>query len=96
MNVILTEPVEISLRTLGEEGRRIVGAWFDHLKNWETDEYVRSHSHQLDSNDNVYVLKTSTDIRIFFRLKKPDIVVLDIARKATIMGVGRVSEHSGS
>jgi len=93
MNVILTQPVDIALRTLGEEDRRNVMAWLDHLKNWENDDFLRSHSHKLNPEDNVYVLKASADIRIFFRLEKSDIVILDIARKATIVSSGRIAEH---
>jgi hypothetical protein len=47
VNVSLTPPVEIALRTLGEEDRRRVSAWFDHLKNWRTDAFVREHSQKL-------------------------------------------------
>lgn len=93
MNVILTQPVEIALHTLGEDDRRNVTAWFDHLRNWENDEFVREHSQKLSSGENVYVLKTSTDIRIFFRLEKFDIVVLDIARKSTIVSSGHIAGH---
>src|SRR3712207_4863681 len=85
MNVVLTQPVEIALRTLGEEDRRQVSAWLDHLKNWENDPFVREHSHKLASSEDVYVLRTNTDIRIFFALQQGRIVVLDIARKATLM-----------
>jgi mRNA-degrading endonuclease RelE of RelBE toxin-antitoxin system len=92
MNVIQTPPVEIALRTLGDEDRQRVSAWFDHLGNWEKDAYVREHSQKLNSAENVYVLKTSGDIRIFFRLEQDRIVILDIATKATILSSGHVSE----
>ena len=90
MNVIMTQPVDIALASLGEEDRRQVMAWLDHLKNWETDSYVRAHSQRLNPIENVYVLKTSTDIRIFFQLEKNTITVLDIARKATLARFGQV------
>ena len=84
MQVDLTEPVTIALRTLGEDERRRVSSWFDHLKNWENDEFVRSNSHRLASDKNVYVLRTSSDLRIFFTFIDGNIVVLDIARKDAI------------
>jgi hypothetical protein len=93
MNVILTQPVEIALRTLDEDDRRRVVAWLDCLKNWETDDYVRKRSHQLNPDEDVYVLKTSTDIRIFFRLEPDAIAVLDIARKETILRSGAGAEQ---
>jgi mRNA-degrading endonuclease RelE of RelBE toxin-antitoxin system len=92
MNVIQTPPVEIALRTLGEEDRRRVSAWFGHLRNWEKDAFVREHSQKLHSTGDVYVLKTSDDFRIFFRLEQDRIVILDIATKATIVSSGHTSE----
>ena len=80
MNVIQTPPVEIAVRTLSEEDRLKVWAWFDHLANWENDSFVREHSEKLPSRSNVYVLKTSNDgLRIFFRLDEDQIEILDIA-----------------
>ncbi len=96
MNVITTQPVDIALRTLGEDNRRNVLAWLDHLKNWENDDCVRDHSHKLNSAENVYVLKTSSDYLIFFRLEQPDIVVLDIATKDTIAKFRHVAGHGRS
>ena len=66
MNVILTQPVEIALRSLSDEDRRKISAWLDHLKNWENDSFVRDRSHPLESNEGVYVLRTNTDLRVFF------------------------------
>ncbi len=92
MKVVQTAPVEIALRTLGEDERRKVRAWLDHLANWEKDPFVREHSQQLNPPDNVYVLKTSSDLRIFFSLEEDRIVVLDIATKATILSSGHIAE----
>ena len=96
MNVVLTQPVEIALRTLGPEERRQVSAWLDHLKNWENDPFVREHSHKLESAEGVYVLRTSSDFRIFFELHEDQIVVLDIATKATLMKFGRLAGQGHS
>jgi len=86
MNVIQSPAVDIVMRSLGEENRRQIAAWFDHLRNWEKDSLVRIHAEQLPSFADVYVLKTSKDgWRIVFQLKPDQIKVLDIASKATIM-----------
>jgi mRNA-degrading endonuclease RelE of RelBE toxin-antitoxin system len=85
MNVTIAEPAQIVLRNLGEDARRRVEAWIDNLRRWETDPYIRDHSKKLDIGENVYMLLTSTDIRIFFALEKDSITVLDVARRATII-----------
>jgi hypothetical protein len=91
MQVLQTPPVEIALRTLGSEDRQEVLAWFDHLRNWEHDAFLRNNAKQVNSSDNVYVLKASGDFRIFFLLEQDRIVILDLATKATILGSGQVS-----
>jgi hypothetical protein len=93
MKLVQTQPVEIALRTLDPEDRRQVLGWFHLLKNWENDPFVREHSHPLASADGVYMLRTSSDIRIFFKLEQDQIVVLDIAKQATLM---RFAHMSGS
>ena len=90
MKVVETPPVEIAIRTLSDEDRRRVWALFDHLKNWENDAHVRQSSERLASASDVYLLKTSNDIRIFFTLKDDRIEILDIATRAGIMS----SAHS--
>ena len=86
--VVTTPPVDIELRALDADGVRKVHAWFDHLRNWDGDEFVRTHSHSLEDIPGVYVLKTSTDIRIFFRIDGNAITVLDIAKKPAIISSG--------
>ncbi len=91
MNVIMTPAVEIAIRTLGEEDRRRVLAWCDHLRNWENDLFVRDQSKKLPTAGNVRVLKTSNDIRIFFKLEHDRIEILDIATKAAILSSGSIA-----
>jgi len=93
MNVVQTPPVETALRTMGEDDRRKIQVWFDYLRNWEKDGYIRQHSKKLDSYDDVYVLKTSDQFNIFFRLEPERIVLLDIASEATLR---LFSQTSGS
>lgn len=90
MHVVQTPPVEIAIRTLSQEDRRRIRAWFNHLSNWENDSFVREHSKKLPSSPNVYVLRTSNDdFRIFFRLEDDRIEILDIATKSAIMTSGQ-------
>jgi hypothetical protein len=39
--IVTTPPVDIALRTMDADDVRRVHAWFDQLRNWDTDEYVR-------------------------------------------------------
>jgi hypothetical protein len=90
--VVLTAPVEVALRTLDADNRRKVFSWFSHLENWDGDEFVRSHSHRLDSVPDVYVLKTSSELRIFFKIHGDTVTVLDIAKKQSILTSGSTLE----
>lgn len=47
---------------------------------------------RVNSSDNVYVLRASSDLRIFFRLEADRIVILDITTKELILKFGHVSE----
>jgi hypothetical protein len=91
MNVAVAEPAQIALRNLSEDDRRRVGAWIENLARWDTDPFVREHSKKLEGGDNVYMLFTSTDVRLFFSLEGDTITVLDAARKATIISSGQIS-----
>lgn len=90
-NVVLSPAVEIAMRTLDPDGVRRVHAWFDYLKQWDTDEVVRKNSKPLQEMAGVYVMRTTTDIRIFFEIDGDTITVLDIAKKSAIVTSGHVS-----
>ena len=90
--VVTTSPVDIALRTLDTDGVRKVHVWFDRLRNWDEDDFVRTHSHSLEGIPGVYVLKTSTDIRIFFRIDGNNITIVDIAKKPAIISSGYIPE----
>jgi mRNA-degrading endonuclease RelE of RelBE toxin-antitoxin system len=81
MKISKSRSVEAAIRTLDEEERRKVVAWLAQLANWESDEHIRKMS-KPTGHENVHVLNTSDDLRIFFELdsKKNEISVLDIAR----------------
>ena len=90
--VVTTPPVEVALRTLDDANRRGVQSWISHLANWDNDAFVRSHSHSLGSVEGVYILKTSTDLRIFFRIDGNTLTILDIAKRQSILTSGQVPE----
>jgi mRNA-degrading endonuclease RelE of RelBE toxin-antitoxin system len=93
MKRVITGPsVDVALRTLDDDNRRRVHAWFEHLANWDEDAFVRRHSHLLDSVPGVYVLKTSTDLRLFFTIQPDTVTILDIATKRSILTSGHISE----
>jgi hypothetical protein len=92
--VVTTQAVDMALRTLDSEGVERVRAWFDRLRNWDRDEFVRTHSRLLEGFTDTYVLQTSSDIRIFFRIEGDTIAIVDIAKKPAIVTSGHVSKVS--
>jgi hypothetical protein len=88
--VVTTAAVDIALRTLDPDGVRRVHAWIDHLRNWDGDETVRKNSLALEGMPGVYVLRTTTDIRIFFKIEGDVITILDVAKKQAILTSGDV------
>jgi hypothetical protein len=88
--VVLAPAVEITMRTLDPDGARRVRAWFSYLERWDTDEVVRRNSEQLQEMPGVYVMRTTTDIRIFFQIDGDTITVLDVAKKAAILTSGLI------
>jgi hypothetical protein len=92
MNVKFSDAAELQLLTTDEGGRRRIMAWIDNLKRWETDSYVREHSHKLNGEGNVYLLITDSDLRIFFSLEGDSITVLDITTRSTLRLFERASE----
>jgi hypothetical protein len=89
--VVLAPAVEIAMRTLDPDGVRRVHAWFSYLERWDTDEVVRRNSEQLQEMPGVYVMRTTTDIRIFFRIDGDTVTVLDVAKKAAILTSGQIA-----
>ena len=89
-NVIYAPAVDLSVRSLDSDGVRRVHAWTDHLKRWDEDEVVRKNSIALPEHQGVYVLRTTTGIRVFFRIDGDTITVLDVANKSAIVASGGV------
>jgi hypothetical protein len=83
--VVTTPAVDLAVRTLGPDEVRQVHAWFGHLANWDSDPFVRERSHALTGVPGAHVLRTTTDMRIFFTIEGDTITVLDVAKKQAIM-----------
>ena len=83
--------VQIALRALDADGVRRVHAWLAYLERWDTDQVVRDNSVPLPGHPGVLVLRTTADIRIFFRVDGDTIRVLDVANKPTIYTSGGIS-----
>lgn len=90
-NVVFAPAVDLSMRSLDQDGVRRVHAWFDYLKRWDEDEQVRKNSLSLPDHPGVLVLRTTTDIRVFFRIDGDTITVLDVAKKPAILTSGGIS-----
>ena len=91
LKVVTTPPVDIAVRTLDPDGVRRVHAWFTYLERWDTDETVRKNSEPLKELPGVYVMRTTTDIRIFFRIDGDTVTILDVAKKSAILTSGHIS-----
>jgi hypothetical protein len=89
--VVLAPAVEIAMQTLDPDGARRGHAWLSDLERWDTDEVVRRNSEPLQEMPGVYVMRTMTDIRIFFGIDGDTVTVLDVAKKAALLTSGHVS-----
>jgi hypothetical protein len=93
LNLQLAEHAEIAYSTLGPEDRRLVDAWCDHLRNWRNDEFIRSRSKRLDSDEELYAFETSSDIVLVFKIVGKKVIVLSIFRKEALRSFETMAEH---
>ncbi len=83
LTLLLSEPAWVAYSSLGTEDRRLVDSWFEHLRNWKTDEFVRSRSRRLKPDEELYAFQTSSDdLVIAFRVAADvnEVTVLSIFR----------------
>jgi mRNA-degrading endonuclease RelE of RelBE toxin-antitoxin system len=91
MKTIVTTPsADIALRSLDSASVRQVQSWFDHLRDWDSDPYVRNRSHSLEAVSGVNVLRASSDLRIFFKIDGNTVTIVDIAKKPAIVVSGHI------
>ena len=96
LNLEVTEHAKIARATLGPEDRRLVDAWFDHLRNWHNDEFIRSRSRLLKPKESVYTFETSSDIIIAFEIRENLVTVLSIFRKDSLRPFETMSERTSA
>ena len=89
--IAIAPAVDIAMGSLTPEGVRRLQNWFESLKRWDEDEVLRRNSVLLDSIPGVYVMRTTTDIRIFFRIDGDTVTVLNVATRAAILTSAGVS-----
>ncbi len=91
MQVVLAEPVQRSLATPSRDDRERVQTWFNYLSDWDRDPFVRDHSVPLQvEGKDVFMFRTSTDVRIFYTIDAEVLTVINVARKETVEASGRL------
>jgi hypothetical protein len=81
LDLQVSDHAKIAYNSLGPDDRRRVDSWFDHLRNWGNDEFIRSKARRLNSEEGIYVLPTSTDILIAFSIASDIVKIISIFRK---------------
>jgi hypothetical protein len=77
--------VEFSLSTLGDNDRRIMEGWFESLRRWHTDDFVRSRSRLFKADEEIYVFQTDSSNLIFaFTIRGDEATVLAILTKEMV------------
>jgi hypothetical protein len=91
MKKIIDGPAaELSMRYLDPNSARRIRAWCDALRRWDEDEAVRSNSLALPNHPGVFVLRTTTDVRVFFRIDGDTVTVIDVTTAPVILASGGV------
>jgi hypothetical protein len=81
----LEPQVEFALSTLDPNPRRIMGNWFEGLRRWHTDDFVRSRSQKLKPDEEVYAFQSDASNLIFvFSIQGDEATVLSIFTKETL------------
>jgi hypothetical protein len=84
LSLDISEPAQFAYSTLGPDERRLVDGWFEHLRNWHNDEFIRSKSKRLESDGEIYVFQTSADLVIAFEIAGSHVTVLSLFRKEAL------------
>lgn len=89
MSVAVSSAAKIALAGLPDDERRRVQLWLEHLRKWGADAEIQEHSTRLfpEEEPNLYVLRTASDVRIFFTVGDDEITVVDIARRDALRTV---------
>ena len=84
LSLRMTDHAKFAYSTLGSEDRRLLDAWFDHLRNWRNDEFIRSRSERLPTDEELYLFHTSADLVIAFKVADNEVIVLSILGEAAL------------
>ena len=85
LRIHITEPARFAISTLGEEDRRIVESWIDHLSHWHHDQDVRQRSRPLTADPaGPFAFQTSTDIIIGFKILEEEVEILAMFREESL------------
>ncbi len=77
--------VEFALSTLDSNSRRIMEGWFEHLRRWPGDEFIRTQSQKLKPDEELYAFQTSGSHLIFvFSIEGKQAKVLSIFTKEAL------------
>ncbi len=80
----ISEHARFPYMTLGAEDRRNIDAWFDYLRNWRNDPFIRSKSKHLRTGDETYTIQISSDLVIAFKIDDDAVTILSIFRKEAL------------
>ena len=95
LDLRVSEPAQIARASLGEEDRRRVAAWFDHLRNWHNDPFLRSESRKLKPDEELYALQTSNeDLVLVFRISGEEVHVVTIVDRGWLRAFETGRERS--
>jgi len=94
--VRISDHARIAYSSLGAEDRRRVDAWFDHLRNWRNDLHIQAKSRRLESDEEMYVLPTSTEFFLAFSISGDEVTVLSILRKDALRTFEALAEPSAT
>lgn len=84
--------VEYALSALGANDRRIMEGWFEHLRRWHTDDFVRTRSRKLKPDEELYAFQSSSSNLIFaFSINGDEATILSIFTKETLAQVQAAS-----
>jgi hypothetical protein len=85
LDLRLEPQVELSLSTLDPNPRRIMEGWFEYLRRWHTDDFIRSRSQKLKPDEELYAFQTDASNLIFvFSIRGDVATVLSIFTKETL------------
>ena len=88
LDLRMSEDASFALATLGEDDRRTISAWLDHLRDWRNDPFLRSRAKRLKPDEELYVLHLGRDLVIAFQIAGNQATILSIFRGEALRRFG--------